>query len=142
MLSRRSLMLLCFLLVFASVGPIRQAAASPDFATATTSPNDCSFLIQGADDPRPRLGDISCGTLDVPENWSTPDGRRIQISYVVLKATGANPAPDPMIYLAGGPGSTPLTHIEAWAGVFTGFDTDCTSAITPATCGVAIEVPL
>ena len=69
----------------------RDLVTTPDFSAVTLSPNDCAFLIQGSDDPRERLGDIACGTLDVPENWSHPEGRRIQIGYLVLKSTAAQP---------------------------------------------------
>jgi pimeloyl-ACP methyl ester carboxylesterase len=116
--SRRSLILLCFVLLAASLGPVRWASAAQDFSTIEASPNDCEFLAWGADDPRPRLGELSCGTLDVPENWSDPEGRRIEIGYAVLKATGSQPAADPIVFLAGGPGTSPMTRIEAWASVF------------------------
>ena len=94
--------------------------ATPDLSTVTLSPNDCAFLIQGSDDPRERLGDIACGTLDVPENWSDPEGRRIQIGYLVLASTAAQPMADPVVFLAGGPGSSPLTTAEIWARFFAG----------------------
>lgn len=94
--------------------------ATPDFSTVTLTPNDCAFLLQGSDDPRARLGDIECGTMDVPESWSRPEGRRIQIGYMILKSTAAQPMPDPVVYLAGGPGSSPLTKGEVWARFFTG----------------------
>lgn len=118
MLTRLSLVLCCLLLIAGNPGPVRQAAASQMDGAGELTPNDCSFLIHGADDPRPRLGELSCGTLDVPENWNEPEGRRIEIGYAVLKATGDDPAADPMVFLAGGPGTSPLTRIEAYAGVF------------------------
>lgn len=98
----------------------QDAPATPDLSTATLSPNDCAFLIQGNDDPRARLGSIACGTLDVPENWSDPESRRIQIGYLVLKSTAAQPSPDPVVFLAGGPGSSPLTSAEVWSRFFAG----------------------
>src|SRR3954471_21925902 len=75
----------------------------PDFSTVTTTPNDCEFLLHGDEDPRPRLGDIACGTLDMPENWSQPEGRRLQIAYLILKSTANQHFPDPVVFLAGGP---------------------------------------
>jgi pimeloyl-ACP methyl ester carboxylesterase len=91
---------------------------APDLERVTVTPNDCAFLITGSNDPRQRLGDIACGTVDVPENWSEPEGRRLQLGYVVLKSTGAEPLPDPVIHLGGGPGLSPLTAAESWANVF------------------------
>jgi pimeloyl-ACP methyl ester carboxylesterase len=96
----------------------QDTGAAPDLAAVTVTPNDCAFLINGNDDPRERLGDITCGTLDVPENWSDPEGRRLQIGYAVLKSSGAQPMPDPVIHLGGGPGISPLSQAESWAGVF------------------------
>ena len=45
-----------------------------------------------------------CGSLTVPENRKTPGGRTIRLNMVVLPARGQKPAPDPIFYLAGGPG--------------------------------------
>lgn len=107
-------------------GPIRMAgvaqtaAAGPDLAAVTLTENDCSFLIQVDEDPRPRLGEIRCGYLDVPEDWTAPDGRRIQIAYTVLESRSDNPQPDPVVYLEGGPGGSALTGIELRAAVFDG----------------------
>lgn len=120
---RRCLNLLCVALIaIGLLSPIGAAAqadvAAPNLEGVTVTPNDCSLLIKGSDDPRPRLGDIACGTVDVPENWNEPEGRRLQISYVVLKSTVAQPSPDPVIHLGGGPGISPLSHAEAWARVF------------------------
>jgi pimeloyl-ACP methyl ester carboxylesterase len=92
----------------------------PDLATVTASANDCEFLLHGDEDPRPQLGDIACGTLDVPENWSHPEGRRIQIGYLILKSTAPQSMPDPVVFLAGGPGSSPLTGAAIWKPFFAG----------------------
>ncbi|MEZ4532141.1 MAG: alpha/beta hydrolase [Thermomicrobiales bacterium] len=118
MSSRRTLFLLCLVLLVGIVGPVQGTAGAQDLSAVELEPNDCEFLVQGAEDPRPRLGDISCGTLDVPENWNEPEGRRIQIGYAVLEATGEAPEADPIVFLAGGPGTSPLTSIEAYASIF------------------------
>jgi pimeloyl-ACP methyl ester carboxylesterase len=102
------------------VAVAQDVPATPDLSTVSVSPNDCAFLIQGSDDPRERLGDIACGTLDVPENWSEPEGRRLQIGYLVLESTADQPMADPVVFLAGGPGSSPLTSGEVWARFFAG----------------------
>jgi pimeloyl-ACP methyl ester carboxylesterase len=121
---RRSLLLL--VLVLGGLWPLPGVATAqedhsiPDLSTVSSSPNGCEFLLHGEDDPRPRLGDVACGTLDVPENWDHPEGRRIQIGYLILKSTTAQPQPDPVVFLAGGPGSSPLTLAEVWAPFFAG----------------------
>lgn len=47
---------------------------------------------------------VICGRVDVPENHDNPAGQRIRLSFAVLKARTQSPAPDPLIYLHGGPG--------------------------------------
>lgn len=47
-----------------------------------------------------------CGTLDVPEDPDQPDGRQIELAYAVVRAPTAHPRPDPVFYLAGGPGQS------------------------------------
>jgi pimeloyl-ACP methyl ester carboxylesterase len=48
--------------------------------------------------------DALCGTLAVPENREIAGGRRIQLSIVVLPALTDDIQPDPLVFLAGGPG--------------------------------------
>jgi pimeloyl-ACP methyl ester carboxylesterase len=64
------------------------------------------------------LGAIECGTVDVPENWSEPQGRHLQIAYVILKSAAEQPLPDPVFHLGGGPGISPLSRAEAWGRIF------------------------
>ena len=45
-----------------------------------------------------------CGSLQVYENRATHRGRTIELNIVVIKAQSEAPAPDPIFYLAGGPG--------------------------------------
>jgi pimeloyl-ACP methyl ester carboxylesterase len=46
-----------------------------------------------------------CGTLSVFENRAARSGRKIDLRVAVVKAQSPNPAPDPIFYLSGGPGS-------------------------------------
>jgi pimeloyl-ACP methyl ester carboxylesterase len=48
--------------------------------------------------------DAYCGTLSVFENRQTRQGRRIDLNIVVLPALSNDPKPDPLFFLAGGPG--------------------------------------
>jgi pimeloyl-ACP methyl ester carboxylesterase len=45
-----------------------------------------------------------CGTIPVWENRVTRQGRKLDLKIVVLAATSAHPAPDPVFYITGGPG--------------------------------------
>ncbi len=55
--------------------------------------------------PEADLGsNYSCGYLTVRENRSVPGGRTIRILVARVKAATATPKPDPIVFLAGGPG--------------------------------------
>jgi pimeloyl-ACP methyl ester carboxylesterase len=84
--------------------------------TASRSTIDCAELSL-FDTPlvTPDMGQVECGTLQVPENWAQPDGRKISITYVVLKSTSPTPKADPILYLEGGPGGSALSGLDAYA---------------------------
>jgi pimeloyl-ACP methyl ester carboxylesterase len=48
--------------------------------------------------------DGRCGSLTVPENRTTRRGRTIDLNIVILPARSRTPAPNPIFFLAGGPG--------------------------------------
>jgi hypothetical protein len=52
-----------------------------------------------------------CGSLVVPEDRLTGKGRTITVQFVVVPATGPHPAPDPVVYFAGGPGGSAVAEI-------------------------------
>ena len=56
--------------------------------------------------------DVVCGTLTVPENRSKADGRTISLTVARYPAQSADPDPEPMVYLHGGPGGTILPYGE------------------------------
>lgn len=62
----------------------------------------------------PGVGTARCGTYHALENREQPGGRRIPVDVVVLPAASATPRPDPLFFIAGGPGQT-VTEI---AGIF------------------------
>ncbi|CAN5655546.1 alpha/beta fold hydrolase [soil metagenome] len=49
---------------------------------------------------------VRCGTFEVYENRHTKKGRKISLKVVVFPATGPERAPDPFVYVPGGPGSS------------------------------------
>ena len=51
-------------------------------------------------DPR-----VECGVLTVPEDRSRPGGTQVHLPVAIVRSTAATRAPDPIVYLAGGPGS-------------------------------------
>jgi len=50
-----------------------------------------------------------CGDIEVPEDRSKPDGRKIRIFAALLPANTLTPKPDPLLILAGGPGQAAST---------------------------------
>lgn len=48
--------------------------------------------------------DAVCGTVSVYENRTAQSGRIIDLNIAVVKASSSNPEPDPVFFLAGGPG--------------------------------------
>ncbi|MFD8980058.1 alpha/beta fold hydrolase [Streptomyces sp. NPDC059564] len=55
-------------------------------------------------DPVAELEGARCGTLTVPENRAKPDGRKITLGVAIVAAKADEPQPDPIVWLAGGPG--------------------------------------
>ncbi|MDH3524511.1 MAG: alpha/beta hydrolase [Acidobacteriota bacterium] len=51
-------------------------------------------------------GAARCGTYEVFENRAAMAGRTIPLNVVVLPARGESPAPDPLVFFAGGPGGS------------------------------------
>ncbi len=47
---------------------------------------------------------VDCGNLTVPEDRSQPDRRKIRLHVGVFRTSSAEKAPDPILYLGGGPG--------------------------------------
>lgn len=63
---------------------------------ATFIPTDCPFDEIGYD--------YTCGMMTVPENHLVDNGETIQLAIAVIHSNHPNPQPDPVMYLAGGPG--------------------------------------
>ena len=52
-----------------------------------------------------------CGRFDVPENRAQPDGQTISLRVAVIPAHDRPRAPDPLVYLAGGPGGSAVDAV-------------------------------
>jgi hypothetical protein len=59
----------------------------------------------------PELKTARCGQLTLLENRRQPNGRAIILSVATIPAASANPKPDPIVWLAGGPGDDAITEI-------------------------------
>jgi len=47
---------------------------------------------------------VTCGFLSVPEDRSQPKGHTIRLAVAIFKTPSSHPAPDPVLFLSGGPG--------------------------------------
>ncbi len=59
---------------------------------------------------------VSCGYLEVPENRAAGESRTIRLPVAVIKtsAEDAEAKPDPVIFIAGGPGGSPTTSARTF----------------------------
>ncbi|MGH8279438.1 MAG: alpha/beta hydrolase [Gammaproteobacteria bacterium] len=61
-----------------------------------------------------------CTYLSVPEDYAKPRGNHISLHIAVLRAQTANPAPDPLFFIAGGPGEGSTEAYPQEAAAFEG----------------------
>jgi pimeloyl-ACP methyl ester carboxylesterase len=61
-----------------------------------------------------------CGTYRVPENRAAPGGRTIALRVAVLPARDGASSPDPLVYLAGGPGGSAIADAAGIRQIFGG----------------------
>ena len=60
-------------------------------------------------------GEVVCGTLTVWEDRDARAGRKLDLYFVMLSATGPSPEPDPIYVLTGGPGSAASGSAGGWS---------------------------
>lgn len=118
---RVALIVLAGLFLIASCGGAVSPTPTPTLTPAPPSPTpqparfepvDCRFpLPQTCEFKVPPCVEISCGDLVVPESrGATGDGgtRTIRLHVALIKSYGDDPAPDPVVFLSGGPGGSAL----------------------------------
>ncbi|MGN6577992.1 MAG: alpha/beta hydrolase [Nocardioides sp.] len=94
------------------------ATAACDGGEKATTPatlHVSACTVQDRDDAR-------CGTLDVPENRLTGEGRTIPVKFVVVPATSPDRSENPWVFLAGGPGDAATDAAAGFVGL-TGVNT-------------------
>jgi pimeloyl-ACP methyl ester carboxylesterase len=60
---------------------------------------------------------VECGHLVVPEDRTQPDGGKIRLHAVVIRSGSEDPEPDPLLFLAGGPGASALAATDHVRGI-------------------------
>jgi pimeloyl-ACP methyl ester carboxylesterase len=63
---------------------------------------DCPLPIAGETEGET----YACGIYTVPIDYDNPGGETLNLVYTILYASDENPEPDPIVYLAGGPGQS------------------------------------
>jgi pimeloyl-ACP methyl ester carboxylesterase len=98
--------------IIAAVMALVAGLAEPaSFPTIRDGGADARYPVTVEACPRPLpAGEIEgetviCGRVEVPEVHGDADSRRIELAFAILKAHTLSPAPDPLVYLHGGPGS-------------------------------------
>lgn len=80
------------------------------FLTASASAQRCPSGYRKAtvawyDCPVPKTPTLQCSTLEVPLDYSEPNGKALKLRLVRIPASSANPQNRSVIYNPGGPGS-------------------------------------
>jgi len=91
-----TLVLILMASAVAGCGQVEELAYQAHF-----EPAECKFEI-------PPGQTVECGYLTVPEDRSHPEGPTIRLHVAIFKSHSDNPVPDPVVYLAGGPGEQGL----------------------------------
>jgi pimeloyl-ACP methyl ester carboxylesterase len=101
---------------------IPAAGAASSAASALPAPRFEPTACPSEPFPTSLPADARCGFLIVPENRASANGRTIRLTVGIVPAASPTPAPDPVVYLAGGPGGYPLG--EAKPLIDAGFNRD------------------
>jgi len=81
---------------------------APTLAAEPAASVPCSRFISGSSD------DIECFELEVP-TWHDGRDRSVEkLAVVILRSSSSTPEPDPVVYLAGGPGGSAISSLNAW----------------------------
>lgn len=80
-----------------------------DAIAANFQPAACPF------EDAEEIDGLECGVLLVPERRDNPDSRTLKLAVAVLRSTGPDPAPDPVVFLSGGPGGSSVEFVPGRA---------------------------
>lgn len=90
-------------------------------ATADAKRTIGELTFSDCDLKNPAMAEVfgaQCASLKVPENPAAPNGRVIELRIGLVPAKTAEPAPDPVFFLAGGPGQSALDSFPQIAAGF------------------------
>lgn len=95
------LIFLSFGIIADCSGNAAYAEGRPDLAIAAP----CPFPAAGSLPPER----LTCGFLTVPESRGESGGQTLQLPVAIIHSTHDSPHPDPVVFIAGGPGASPTT---------------------------------
>ena len=88
-----------------AASPTHEPAAAPRW-----EPAESEFDASGG-------SRMEYGCLEGPEDRTQPDGRMIRLHAVVIRSRSEDPEPDPLVFLAGGPGASALAAVSHVQGI-------------------------
>jgi pimeloyl-ACP methyl ester carboxylesterase len=97
--------IVAFVLALTSPPPV-----DPLFPVIAAGGADPRYPVVATSCPRPLAPfeiegrTVACGKISVPEDHENPDGRRIDLAFMIFKSRSLAPAPDAVVHLHGGPG--------------------------------------
>ena len=123
--------------VLAALASTAGGQAAPGAAITAAAPAASDVIRRGTDATVPRFepvprdsfpvrlpeaARIDVGYLVVHEDRARPTGRTIRLPVAILRSQSARPAPDPVVYTAGGPGGSSLSAAQ-YGGAYRFTDT-------------------
>ena len=94
--------------VMSEPAPARASIDVPRGSSDSTRLVECPIEV-------PNAVEVECGELVVPEDYDQPGGMTLRLPYIILRSRSAVPEPDPLIFTAGGPGSSSLASVWLFA---------------------------
>ncbi len=59
---------------------------------------------------------IDCHIFTIPLDHDDPARGEIELAVMRIRSSAADPQPDPVVYLEGGPGGAPIFYFDSWIG--------------------------
>lgn len=110
--------------IVATIVALATSASDPAFDQLRAGAHDARYPVVVENCARP-LGPLEvegqtviCGRINVPENHDAENGATVPLAFAILRSHSVAPAPDPVIYLHGGPGGYVVQDIAANASLF------------------------
>ncbi len=91
--------------------PLPTVAPTPTLAAARYEAAECEFQV-------PDGRQVDCGYLFVPEDRSQAGTSMIRLHVATVRTKNPHPAPDPVVYLDGGPGAHTLDSLDWYLEMF------------------------